>query len=469
MADAADRAPIPTPPPRSWPFLLRQSELAAARTFLNDRDAAAPRLLRIFGESGSGKSFLAKEIVADLAHNYSQGAILHINVPPADLEASDFLGQVNRVLQSPGAVDQSGGGFVSAALVRRWRTQGRGQSRGRWEYFYNVLRELSGQIPLAGPFIKACLPPKLPAAEGGGSEPAGALRFLLRESHSHPVLIVIDNIQFLPSPVRDILDGELPVAGRRLSMVTIERLRGDRGLFWMPAINGLAKQDIHLGHVTVQDVEVLVREQLPGEAHVAEIAEAIHRRSGGNLKSVWFQTKFVASRRASQGSLLDDASYEAVVQSLTPVDQLVLRVVVVLLGGLSICQMLGIIKAMNLHVAGEAVGTAIADLSALGLLVVNSKHHDRVRVEHEVVSHVVSQLIPEEEKLELQSQLVHALPALLEGGGPGDADALTLYDRLIGIATEQDVRSSPLIQSQIVRFIELSENAESYTYLCTLL
>ena len=464
---AAGGTPVLVPATVAWPFLLRQREMAEARGFLAEA-ISAPRLLRVTGESGSGKSFLARELVARAAERHSIGAIVHLNVPPSDLEASEFLSHLEGLLQSPAPLGDNGGAAVSAALRRRWLRQISGPGWRR-EYFYNVVRELSGQIPIAGPFIKACLPAKLPSKTVSSSDPVRALRFLLQQSDSLPIMLVIDNIQFLPGSVRDLVEAQLPLAGRLFSLVIIERLLPKREAASILDPDGFASRDVHLGTATPQEVLSLVRDQLPEEAHVQELAEAIYRRSGGNLKSVWFQVKFAAARRAAQDGSNEDSSYQAVVQSLEPIDQLVLRVVVFLLGGLSICQMLGLIKAMHLHAAPEAVGSAIADLSALGLLVVNSRHHDRVRVEHEIVSQVVSELTPEDEKLELQAQLVQALTELLNSNLNAGDDADTLYDRLIGIVTEMDVRSSVQIQSHLVRFADRMAAAENYTYLSTLL
>src|SRR4051812_38890559 len=127
-AAAADRTSVLTTAAGGWPFLLRQREMADAQSFLADVRVVGPRLLRVTGEAGSGKSFLARELVARVAESHKKGAIVHLDVPPSDLEASDFLSQVEGALQSPSPLADNGGSALSAAMRRRWLRQISGSS-----------------------------------------------------------------------------------------------------------------------------------------------------------------------------------------------------------------------------------------------------------------------------------------------------------------------------------------------------
>ena len=143
-----------------------------------------------------------------------------------------------------------------------------------------------------------------------------------------------------------------------------------------------------------------------------------------------------------------------------------LRLVVFLLGGLSVDQVLHLFRALDLGVEPENVTRAIADLSAIGLLIVNSEHRDKVRVEHDIVSRVVTALTPEEEKVEFRQQLLDALVRMLDTQN-GNAGDVTLYDRLLGVAHEFDVRASPALLAHIVNFLSAQHQEERFTYLAT--
>ena len=93
----------------------------------------------------------------------------------------------------------------------------------------------------------------------------------------------------------------------------------------------------------------------------------------------------------------------------------------------------------------------------------NGERADRVRVEHELVAHVVSDTNPEEEKLELREQAVNALRAVLDAGVPTDEEAV-LYDRLLGIVNEVELRQTPALLAHVVRFIQTRSEWEQHAY-----
>lgn len=450
----------------AWPFLVRQSVLDDCLHFLSAKGPAGPRLLHLDGPSGSGKSFLTRELLVRYAEIQPDSTAVYIDSPPSDLEASDLFKKIAAIITVPRYGDRSSPNFVGKIVSDRWRRRKKPKATGRAAYLYGVLRELVVVIQGVGQIIKAFMPPALSAQEpeleeGDG---AGALRYLLNLSRTQPVAIALDNVQFLPPSTRDMLDGLLQDYGAQLRLIVVERTIGGRQLAWRPAISGVNEARIPLGLVSLDEVRSFVNVVLPLESRSDALANAIFRRSEGNLKSVWFQLKLIADRRIAQSGEVTTESYENVIQSLRPADQLVLRLVVFVLGGLSITTVIELFKATHLGLTAEGVNSAISDLTALGLVIVNSERHDKVRVEHEIVSSVVTAITPEDEKLELRSHLVEALSGVLsQERSPENKDAL--YDRLFGIVHEKEVRSRPNLQSHLVAFINAQDAEERFTYL----
>jgi hypothetical protein len=447
----------------AWPFRLHGSQLASCLEFL-ERPGRAPRVLRIFGSSGGGKSFLVRELMVQAAGLEKDGVGLYLDVPPGDLEASAILNKLDALLNEPREASRDAPSFVSKKAGRSWISTKRGTSAKRKSYGYRASRDLTGQIPLAGPFIKALLPEsgEIRSSPNGGATP---LSFLMRRSRSRQVLLVIDNIQFLPFAVRDMLSTELAASGTYLRLVLIERVHGDSRMDWNPSVIGADLMEVVLGKATIEEVAELVREVMPEADDHGDIAATIFRRSDGNLKSVWFQLRLIASRREDQGVL--PLSYEGVILTLPPFDQAVLRFIVFTIGGLTLASLVSLLRVTDLRARPDAVTGAIADLASLGLLVVNGDRADRVRVEHELVAQVVSETTPEDEKLELRSQIVTALSTVLdEGATPNDESVL--YDRLLGIVNQVELRQTPSLLSHIVTFVQIQSDLERHRYLSSI-
>jgi tetratricopeptide (TPR) repeat protein len=421
-------------------------------------------VLRIFGPSGTGKSFLVRELMVKTAAERKHRLGLYLDVPPSDLEASALFEKLDILLSDRREASRDAPSFVDRKAVRSWISAKRGGSAKWVSYVYLASRELTAQIPLVGPFIRALLPQSAPIKVTAGDSTA-PIRFLMKRSRSQDLLLAIDNVQFLPFAVREILTAELEKAGPHLRLVLIERVRGRSRLEWAPRIADAELMDIDLENVSLDEVTALVKDVLSTDDDFEDIASTIFRRSDGNLKSVWFQLRLVASRREDQEAL--PTSYEDVILTLQPLDQAVLRFIVFTIGGLTITNLVSLLHATDLNLRPDAVNNAVADLATLGLLVVNSESADRVRVEHELVAHVVSEITPEEEKLELRVQAVNALSAVLDGGAT-PSDEAVLYDRLLGIVNDVELRQTPSLLAHIVQFIQLQSELERHAYLSSI-
>ncbi len=445
----------------SWPFSLRSSQLASCQEFLGEHTGGS-RVLRVFGESGVGKSFLARELLVRAAKDDPKAMGIYLDVPPAELEASALLARVDDLLSERRVASRDAPSFVSTKVARAWLAAKRGRSARRLTYLYLIARDLISQIPIVGPFIKALLPPSTRARSSG--ESSASLNFLMNRSRTRPVWLVIDNTQFLPIALRETLAASFADAGSHLRLILIERVNGPR-VDWNPSLPNAERMDLDLSAASLEEVTALVAEILPDAADSDELAATLFRRSGGNLKSVWYQLRLVTSRREDQAEL--SGSYEDVIASLPTLDQAVLRFVVFTVGGMTVASLVALLHASDVRFHPDGVRDAIADLAALGLLVVNGSNSDRVRVEHELVAQVVSEITPEEEKLELRIQAVAALSAVLEVGMDPQEEEV-LYDRMLGIVSGDELRNSPLLMSLVVRFIQSQVVLEHYGYLASI-
>ncbi len=445
----------------TWPFLLRKEELAQCIDFLSEKNSHIPKILRIFGASGTGKSFFTRELVTQLSRTNRYHAVLYIDIPLAGFEASGLAGKVDWIISRHRKSSRATPQFVSKSLARRWRRK-KLALKPWMHYVYHIFRDLTLSIEGIGNIIYAFLPDSLIKVKKND----GSFRFLIEASERKPILIVLDNVQFLQQILLEILDLEFMVSGKYFQLVIVERTTSETPLNWLPNIPNAFIKDITFGTVGMDDIQKILKTILPNDRNSIELAKTIFRRSEGNLKSVWFQLKFIVERRTEQGVTDQPESYEKVVLSLSPIDQSVLRMIAFLLGGLTIAHIVKIFEMSNMHIGSESIAGSIADLATIGLVVINSENHDRVRVEHEIVTQVIESTTPEDEKLEMRQQLVFALCSALENNGNAKDDVL--HDRLIGLITEEEFRSMPSLQNRIVNFLHDQNQKECFVYLAEL-
>ncbi|SMF09342.1 tetratricopeptide repeat protein [Desulfovibrio gilichinskyi] len=451
----------------AWPFAIRENKVEECIDFLLSEANPTPKLLNIYGVSGSGKSFLAKEIVKKSMEKEKCGAAIYINVPPSDLDSFAILKKIKVLLNNEHKATRDAPYYVSKQIASRWRLKQNYSSSWKKSYLYRAVRDLVGLIPLGGPFLKAIMPQILPSNGNKEYSITKPIHFLLEQANSQKIILVFDNTQFIPATIIDLLEGEFESANCSFCLILIERILCKRCVNWLPNIPKLIAKEIELGRASRKEIEFLVQQILPSEFPNEEIIEAVYRRSGGNLKCVWFQLKFIYGRRLSQVQSNSPDSYEDVIQSLTPGDQTILRLVALVLGGLSIVHLTKLLAIINIHINSETILGSISDLKELGLLIINSDSNDKVKVEHEIVAHIVDKLTPEEEKMELRQQLVTAFCQILRDDLDITRNA-ALYDKLIGFAHEKEFRASPHMQSSIVAYIHQQHLNESFAYLVSI-
>jgi hypothetical protein len=186
----------------AWPFWLHSTQLDDCAEFFA-RPPATSRILRIFGASGSGKSFLVRELMVRQSGRVKDALGLYVDVPPSDLEAAGLFDKLDCLLSDRREASRDAPSFVGKRAVRAWQAAQRGRSGKRASYLYLAVRDLVWQIPLVGPFIKALLPQAAPARLLGAGSPA-PLRFLMRRSRTRPVVLAIDNVQSFRCSTRNV-------------------------------------------------------------------------------------------------------------------------------------------------------------------------------------------------------------------------------------------------------------------------
>jgi hypothetical protein len=448
-----------------WPFALRGDLLHECLDFLTSR-RRGPHLLRICGPSGSGKSFLVREMMTRIA-NWSEWDVgLYVDVPAGEFEAAALLDRFDTLLAVERGSTRDRPSFVSKEVAKDWRSAHGDRSSRTVQYGYGASRELTGQIPVAGPFVKALLPTSVPSRIQSDAD-AGALRFLMKHSRRHGVLVVLDNVQFLPYAMRELLDREFSDAGQGLRLVLIERVYESPRIDWKPPLPDGPVLDVSLGAASPGEVAKLVALVLPGERDLQQVTDAVVRHSDGNLKSVWFQLRLLAARRAHQQLIA--SSYEGVFLALPALDQAVLRFIVFTVGGLTMSSLASLLHATDLTVQTEDVASSVNDLAALGLLSVDADAAQRISVEHELVSQMVNEATPEEEKLELRTQLIQALGRVLaDDRSLSSAEKDLLYDRFLGIVSGAELRQVPFHMVLVVDFVRAQASIERHLYLAGL-
>lgn len=464
----------------AWPFVGRRTEFDRCLSFLSPFGTDAPsRLLRIAGESGSGKSFFCKELVCRFTERAPSAIALYVNVEESQFESSELEKRLALIASYPAEPTRRDPQHIPVNSDLASYLRPRPSWMNALRYTYKGLREATSEVPIWGKPIKALLPPELPQATRRELAAAGRFwDYLIFAARRDPVLLVLDNFQFLPDSVAIEIDAVLALSEIGFRLVIVDRLREGVSESWKLRCFSDNRLAAELTSLTKDDTRKIAGAVLGSSAtNVDEISDVIFRKSGGNPKQIWLQLRTFRlqsqafatksknfSQRPSESVI---GTYEETIQSLPVLDRLTLQLVTLLMGGLKVDDVIGILRGIANAFSEEEIRRAILDLALVGLVIVNGSQNNRIRTEHELVTRSVRRITSESEVIELRQDVVSALAHRLDGA-LDDAEYERLVDRLIGLVSPEDLRRRHDLLAHLISLIDKQNSRERFHYLSSL-
>jgi len=456
----------PFPDESKWPMLGRDSNLREGLAYLQpETPKAESRLLIVRGQSGIGKSFFVKELLCRFASAAPECIALYIDVDESEFESSEFTKRLSVLASYPSIATRANPSHVpaDASLAKYLRPLPFGMKLLHWAY--TGAKESAKLIPYAGKGVSAFMPGDLPQSRERESAVGGKIwDYLVAEAAHRPVLLIVDNVQFLTESLALEIDSGLSTADKGFRLVLVERLK-DQGRSNTPLrCFPLHRLELDLKPLSWAQVSELVRGILGRtDPEIDAIGEAVYRRSEGNPKQIWLQLR---NLRLGSMSPENAAGYDETILSLSRLDKLALQLVTLLMGGLKLDDIVGILRWIVQPLPEEEIRQAIVDLSIIGLLVINGPTKDRIRTEHELVRLAVRRVTTEQEALQLRDQTIAAIRERLDRAP--DTEYERLIDRLMGLLSAEELRLHPDFLSYLIDLVDRQKARENYHYLCSL-
>lgn len=477
------------PDENKWPFLGRTRELNQCLAFLQPDETSAPsRLLHIAGESGTGKSFFVKELICCFAKQAPASVALYINVEESEFESTQLEKRLALLASYPAEPTRKDPQHIPTdTQMAKYRRPAPLWLRGL-KYTYSGIKEAATQIPFVGKVISAFLPRELPVSKRRELAAAGRFwDYLILTAQRVPVLLVIDNFQFLPDSVAMEIDSLLAGSETGFRLVIVERLREGISDAWELRGFGGYRHSLELTTLTYNETLNLVRSILGKNVpNLPELSDVIFRKSQGNPKQIWLQLrsyqlslnnripntsesltvlpKLIKQQPGKQPAKKVLGSYEETIVNLPTLDRIALQMVTLVMGGIKVEDLVSILRWMVHPISEDDIKRTIRDLALVGLLIINGTQNNRVRTEHELVSLSVRRITTEEETYDLRQNVVSALSRHLEHA-LDDEEYERLVDRLIGLLSPQELRKRHDLLAHLISLIDKQYLKERFHYL----
>jgi hypothetical protein len=453
-----------------WPMIARQKLLAEALRFLEPTNRKAKsRLLNIRGQSGIGKSFLVDSLLCKFAAKCPEAIILYADIDESEFESTDLEKRLIAVASHPTTSERTDPSNIprDRCFARYIKSRPFPQRAG--QVAFRLLRAAIGLIPGVGDPLKSVLPEDYPKSRIRLLAESGRLwEFLTAEASEAPVIVALDNIQFLPKSIQIEIDTRLASSETGFRFITIERVADSDVSVWQFRCFRENRHRIEIGPLSKESTDRLVTRILGKQVtNLPEVCAAIYRKSLGNPKQVWLQLRSIIRGVPSFACQTEASTYEEVILGLPDFDKLILQLVTLLIGGLRIEDLVSILHFMTQATPKNDIHQTVFDLVTMGFLIINGSASNYVKTEHELVRTTIRSTTSESELLGLRQSAILALTQHLDTVAP-DAEKERLADRLIGLLSATEIRANKKHLVRITTLVERQSARGRYHYLAAL-
>jgi hypothetical protein len=437
-------------------------EVALAH-LLPREDSTAGTALVVHGDSGTGKTFFAREAVRRLHQAKPDSLYLYIDVANDEYQSSRTIASLLKMSFVAGPM--TGTSMISVpeelSLQRyRHRAAQRGFGRG---LLRAIAHAIGGAIGI-GSAVSAALEDSEPAS--GAQVEDELARYLSWVAKRATAYIAIDNIQFLNLDVRLTIESVLERVGKNIRLIALDRTV-DGVTEVSPPVRCFGEDlvEIELRTLSPAETHQLVASAVAADATTASrLADDIFTKTNGLAKDVEYclrQYSLELGRGARAGAI---DGLLTTIGRLPVIHREFLVIAALLDGGVKKDIAAGAVRRLAAIYDTGQLDAIVEDLVARDYLRLDSESGGRLRPGHERIVIAMRELADESLHEEVRRSLIDELAAALETSDASENETYLLHC-LVGLQTARELTRSI---HYISRLIQSQHRQDQFSYLVAL-
>jgi tetratricopeptide (TPR) repeat protein len=461
-AARGSRAEILSTQALTVPFLGREREMAAALDHLlpDEDDDERARTLVVHGDSGTGKTYFARELMLRVNAQRPDALFLYVDVANDEYQASRTIASLLKLAFVPGLM--TGGSRISIpeqVSLQRFRRQTRQRGVGR-----GFLRALAQAIATAvgvGAAVGSAL-----GSDQGGSAPSveeELAAYLSWVAKRQAIYMTVDNLQFLNLEVRLTLESVLQRVGRHVRLIAVDRTVGGVSELDPPVrCFSDALLELSLGTLTRAETEQVVACAIGAEDETTRgLADDIFIKTDGLAKDVEYclrQYSLELGRGARVGAI---EGLLSTIDRLPLIHRQFLVIAALLDGGVKQAIARGTVSRLASAYDRVRLDEIVDELVARDYLRLNSDSGDRLRAGHERIVVAIRDLADDDLHEEVRRSLIEELAAAVDAPSTDESETYLLHC-LVGLQTARELARNI---HYIARLIQSQHRQDQFSYL----
>lgn len=450
--------------PFQIPYLRRSNELAVGLTHLLLASSSEhSRLLIVQGDSGTGKTSFAKELARRLlAESPADPLCLYIDVPNDDYQSADILRYLMTLAEVPTTPTK---GFPVQILESHAPSVFRrelGRRRVVGMALLRTVAEAAGSLVGLGGAVKSALEPGNAPTLSIDDEFYRYIKWVVKKS---PVVVIVDNYQFLASSIRLSLEAIFHRLQSGVSLLLIDRTVDSAStLDPSPRIFASQSKSIALGPLQNDHVEDIVVATLGIPTEDAKrLASDLMVKSGGIAKDIEYCLRQIhLSGSVDEKSPIDGLA--ATLDRLPLIHQKYLMIATLLDGGVKPEVARNTVRRITEAYEIGSIDLALEDLLKHQYMRLNTLSGDRLRAGHERIVQAMRELAPDELHEQVRHALVDVLRESLESSESLDNETYILHC-MIGLQTARELGAH---LHEVAQLLRQQHQREQFQYIATI-
>ncbi len=442
-------------------FVGRADEMQVAlEHLLAPEDDATGRTLVVRGDSGTGKTYFARELMLRINKRHPDALFLYVDVANDEYQSTRTIAALLKLALVPGQMAGSSRISIPEPLSLesfRRQTRKRGFGRGFLRFLTQAIATSVG----VGPAVSGVLG----SGKNGNPPPADdeLVSYLCWVARRHAVYLAVDNVQFLNLEDRLTLESVLQRTGKNARFIVVDRTTdGVSELDPPPRCFADALVDLTLGRLTRDETEQMVARAVgtPNSA-TKSLADDIFTKTGGLAKDVEYclrQYLLELGRGARAGAI---EGLLATIDRLPLIHRQFLVIAALLDGGVKQAIARGTVSRLASAYDQARLDDIVDELVARDYLRLNSDSGDRLRPGHERIVMAIRDLADDDLQEEVRQSLIAELEAALDAATAGESETYLLHC-LVGLQTARELARNI---RYIARLIQSQHRQDQFTYL----
>jgi tetratricopeptide (TPR) repeat protein len=443
-------------------FVGREREMELALEHLLERDAPQTngRTLLIRGDSGTGKTYFARELLHRANAECPDALFLYVDIANDEYQSTKTIETLLKLALVPGRMAGSSRISIPEQLsLERYRRRTRQRGLGR-----GFLRAITQAIATAagiGPAVNSAL-----GSTNGEAATAAEdelVSYLAWVAKRQAIFLAVDNAQFLNLDGRLTLESILQRVNSKVRFLIVDRTKdGISGLNPPPRCFAGALVEIDLGLLTKLETAQIVANAVGFADEITErLADDIFTKTDGLAKDVEYCLRQYSLELGRGARVSAIEGLLSTIDRLPLIHRQFLVIASLLDGGVKQAIARGTVSRLAAAYDQVELDRVVNELVARDYLRLNGDSGDRLRPGHERIVMAIRDLADDDLHEEVRRSLIEELVDALDAPTTDESETYLLHC-LVGLQTARELARNV---HYIARLIQSQHRQDQFAYL----